>query len=98
MNNTGRLAAEAWAWGFDPSTWRAHLNPLTWPEVLRQFAIAAGEGPERPQRRGGGPGASVGMEGEDVQLGDSGIRLVMPSRFGAGTVKAAAWQVRLGDT
>jgi hypothetical protein len=24
---------EAWAWGFDVDIWRAHLNPLTWPEV-----------------------------------------------------------------
>ena len=24
---------EAWAWGFDVDVWRAHLNPLTWPEV-----------------------------------------------------------------
>ena len=25
---------EAWAWGFDVDVWRAHLNALTWPEVL----------------------------------------------------------------
>jgi hypothetical protein len=24
---------EAWAWGFDVDVWRAHLGPLTWPEV-----------------------------------------------------------------
>lgn len=24
---------EAWAWGFDVDVWRAHLNPLTWPEA-----------------------------------------------------------------
>ena len=34
---------EAWAWGFDVDAWRAHLGPATWPEVLRQFAVAAGE-------------------------------------------------------
>ncbi len=33
---------EAWAWGFDVDAWRAHLGPATWPEVLRQFAIASG--------------------------------------------------------
>ena len=36
---------EAWAWGFDVDAWRAHLGPATWPEVLRQFAVAAGEDP-----------------------------------------------------
>ena len=33
---------EAWHWGFELDCWRAHLGPLTWPEVLRQWAIAAG--------------------------------------------------------
>ena len=32
----------AWAWGFDVDAWRAHLGPATWPEVLRQFAVASG--------------------------------------------------------
>jgi hypothetical protein len=36
---------EAWAWGFDVDAWRAHLGPATWPEVLRQFAVAAGDDP-----------------------------------------------------
>lgn len=33
---------EAWHWGFDLEAWRAHLGPFTWPEVLRQWAVAAG--------------------------------------------------------
>jgi len=33
---------EAWHWGFELDCWRAHLGPLTWPEILRQWAIAAG--------------------------------------------------------
>jgi hypothetical protein len=28
--------------------WRAHLNHATWPEVMRQFATAAGHGRNRP--------------------------------------------------
>ncbi len=32
VNSAVRLE-EAWAWGFDVDTWRAHLNGLTWPEV-----------------------------------------------------------------
>lgn len=38
------LLEEAWAWGFDVDAWRAHLNALTWPEVAREVAIAAGLG------------------------------------------------------
>ena len=40
---------EAAAWGLDVDTWRAHLGPATWPEVLRQYALAAGWGPRRPR-------------------------------------------------
>ena len=43
------LLEAAWAWGFDTDTWRAHLSALTWPEVLRQFGLAAGYGPRTPQ-------------------------------------------------
>jgi len=32
VNSAGMLE-EAWAWGFDVDAWRAHLNPITWPEV-----------------------------------------------------------------
>eukprot|EP00854_Cymbomonas_tetramitiformis_P012790 gene12790-15118_t len=42
------LLDEAWAWGFDPDAWRAHLNVLTWPEVLRQMCVSAGEPVEEP--------------------------------------------------
>ena len=42
---------EAWAWGFDVDAWRAHLNVLSWPEVLRETAIALGLGPKRPRDR-----------------------------------------------
>lgn len=38
---------EAWAWGLDPDLWRAHLGPSTWPEVLRQQALASGAGGSR---------------------------------------------------
>lgn len=33
---------EAWAWGYDVDVWRAHLNLLTWPEVLRQVRPGPG--------------------------------------------------------
>ena len=40
--NSATYLEEAWAWGFDVDAWRAHNNCLTWPEVLRQWAIASG--------------------------------------------------------
>ncbi|KAK4784544.1 hypothetical protein SAY86_018912 [Trapa natans] len=36
----------AYTWGFDIQSWQRHLNPLTWPEILRQFALSAGFGPK----------------------------------------------------
>ncbi|CAN4103280.1 unnamed protein product [Withania somnifera] len=36
----------ACAWGFDIRSWQSHLNSLTWPEILRQFALSAGFGPK----------------------------------------------------
>ncbi len=88
------MLEEAWAWGFDVDSWRAHLSPMTWPEVLRQVAIIAGAGPKRvkPQRE---VKSKMGVEGEDVVQGEGGeISLRMPARFGGGTMKAAAWLVR----
>ncbi|KAK9835073.1 hypothetical protein WJX81_008591 [Elliptochloris bilobata] len=84
---------EAWAWGFDVDAWRAHLNILSWPEVLRQAAIALGLGPKRPRDRRA-PRPKQGTEGEDIVAGEGGsAQLRLPPRFGAGTVKAAAWHV-----
>ena len=47
---------QAYVWGFDIRTWQKHLNPLTWPEILRQFALSAGFGPQLKKKsteRGG---------------------------------------------
>ncbi|KAJ8484020.1 hypothetical protein OPV22_016505 [Ensete ventricosum] len=40
----------AYAWGFNIRGWQRHLNYLTWPEILRQFALAAGFGPQLKKR------------------------------------------------
>ncbi|XP_010538181.1 PREDICTED: homeobox-DDT domain protein RLT1-like isoform X3 [Tarenaya hassleriana] len=40
-----QLVEGAYAWGFDIRSWQKHLNPLTWPEILRQLALSAGFGP-----------------------------------------------------
>lgn len=86
---------EAWAWGFDVDAWRAHIGPLTWPEVLRQQAIVWGLGPKRPKpKKEVKP--KMGTDGEDVYADETGsLKLKLPVRFGIGTVKAAAWAVRI---
>ncbi|KAJ0797032.1 putative transcription factor & chromatin remodeling DDT family [Helianthus annuus] len=41
-----QIVEGAYMWGFDIRNWLKHLNPLTWPEILRQFALSAGFGPK----------------------------------------------------
>eukprot|EP00803_Ostreobium_quekettii_P007554 evm.model.scf_591.1 EVM.evm.TU.scf_591.1 scf_591:13568-18861(-) len=87
------LLEEAWAWGFDVDVWRAHLSAVTWPEILRQFMVAAGVGPRRPKSKRKAR-LKTGLEGEDVaQDSDGNLKLQMPTRFSSGSVKAAAWTV-----
>lgn len=64
-------------------------------QVLREFAIAAGLGRKRPKpRKEARP--KMGTEGEDVVADEAGnLKLRLPPRYAVGTVKAAAWQVRL---
>ncbi|KAK1286955.1 hypothetical protein QJS10_CPB20g01876 [Acorus calamus] len=45
-----QIVEGAYAWGFDIRSWQRHLNPLTWTEVLRQFALSAGFGPQLRKR------------------------------------------------
>ena len=94
--SSAALLEEAWAWGFDVDAWRAHVGLATWPEVLRQMAIVGRAGSTRP-RSLRETKARLGVEGEDVledtETGE--VKLKLPVRFGPGSVKAAAWQVRL---
>ncbi|PSR98600.1 Homeobox-DDT domain protein [Actinidia chinensis var. chinensis] len=41
-----QIVKGAYLWGFDIRNWKNHLNPLTWPEILRQFALSAAFGPQ----------------------------------------------------
>ena len=62
-------------------------------QVLRQYSIAMGLGQKRPKPRRG-PKPKLGTEGEDVVKDDAGrVTLVVPARFGLGTVKGAAYKV-----
>ncbi|KAF3583376.1 hypothetical protein F2Q69_00028214 [Brassica cretica] len=40
-----QIVEGAYAWGFDIRNWKKHLNPLTWPEILRQLGLSSGFGP-----------------------------------------------------
>ncbi|KAJ6741290.1 HOMEOBOX-DDT DOMAIN PROTEIN RLT2 [Salix purpurea] len=46
-----QIVEGAYAWGFDLRSWQRHLNPLTWPEILRQFGLSAGFGPQLKKRK-----------------------------------------------
>ncbi|XP_011623601.1 homeobox-DDT domain protein RLT2 isoform X1 [Amborella trichopoda] len=64
-----QIVEGAYAWGFDIRSWQRHLNPLTWPEVLRQFALSAGFGPrwkEKGPRQAYFRDENEGHDGEDV--------------------------------
>jgi hypothetical protein len=94
------IVTEAHAWGIDLGTWRAHLNHLSWTEVLRQLALTAGWGPRRCR-----PAKTVRVYddfalGEDVIEGENGtLTFRWPSRFqpnpapGEHTMKEACWKV-----
>lgn len=46
-----QIVEGAFFWGFDIRNWQRLLNPLTWSEVLRQFALSAGFGPPLTKKR-----------------------------------------------
>ena len=94
------LAHEAHSWGLDRAAWRAHLNPLTWPEVLRQLALAAGWGPRRCRPAKATHRHGEFALGEDVIAAPDGtLTHRWPTRFTANpamgdyTVKEACWKV-----
>ncbi|XP_031131162.1 homeobox-DDT domain protein RLT2-like isoform X2 [Ipomoea triloba] len=60
-----RIVEEAYARGFNTSSWQRHLNPLTWPEILRQFALSAGFGPVLKKRNIEPASSSDESKGDD---------------------------------
>ena len=80
------LLEEAWAWGFDVDAWRAHLSSTTWPEVLRQLAIAAGFGPPRPR-------VAPVVDEAAAAAAASVVRHELPEHILPDSLKAAAYDV-----
>ncbi|XWS54133.1 hypothetical protein CRYUN_Cryun10bG0062400 [Craigia yunnanensis] len=64
-----QIVEGAYAWGFDIRSWQHHLNMLTWPEILRQFALSAGFGPQLKKRNVEQPylrDENEGNDGKDI--------------------------------
>ncbi|GFS41286.1 homeodomain-like transcriptional regulator [Actinidia rufa] len=79
-----QIVQGAYAWGFDIRSWQRHLNPLTWPEILRQFALAAGYGPKLKKR-------SIEQAYiRDENEGDGGEDVISILRNGAAAENAVA--------
>ncbi|XP_062105928.1 homeobox-DDT domain protein RLT2 isoform X2 [Humulus lupulus] len=74
----------AYAWGFDIRSWQNHLNPLTWPEILRQFALSAGFGPQLKKRN------AESSYHRDNYEGNDGADIVSNLRSGAAVENAFA--------
>ncbi|KAJ6851845.1 homeobox-DDT domain protein RLT2 isoform X2 [Iris pallida] len=78
------IVERAYRWGFDIRSWQRHLNFLTWPEILRQFAISAGFGPQLKKRN---------MEGayfRDENEGNDGKDVISTLRNGVAAENAVA--------
>ncbi|KAK3207089.1 hypothetical protein Dsin_021135 [Dipteronia sinensis] len=85
-----RIIEGAYAWGFDIRNWQRHLNTLTWPEIFRQLALAAGFGPRLKKRSSAW--ASVGDNHEGKGCDD----IVSTIRNGSAAENAFAWMREKG--
>ncbi|KAJ8432424.1 hypothetical protein Cgig2_016054 [Carnegiea gigantea] len=74
----------AYAWGFDICSWQHNLSPLTWQEILRQFALSAGFGPKLKKRK------VEQTYSRDDNEGDDGINIISNLRTGAAVENAVA--------
>ncbi|XP_051126147.1 homeobox-DDT domain protein RLT1-like [Andrographis paniculata] len=79
----------AYTWGFNIRNWQRHLNPLTWPEILRQFALSAGFGPQLKKK-----GSDQGSQNYKEERGCEDI--VSTLRNGSAAVSAVAMMQEKG--
>ncbi|UPR03535.1 homeodomain protein [Chloropicon primus] len=88
VHNFAKHLGEIWEWHFGSDLLRAQRNYLTWPEVMRQFLVILGYGPERPVLK------KKAESGETVVKDDSeGPKMKPPATCRPGTIKGAAWTV-----
>ena len=88
VHNFAKHLGEIWEWHFGSDLLRAQRNFVTWPEVLRQFLVILGYGPERPKLRKKTE-AGVGDKRKDGE----GPKMKPPATCRPGTIKGAAWVV-----
>ncbi|KAJ3670695.1 hypothetical protein LUZ60_008121 [Juncus effusus] len=87
-----QIVEGAYAWGFSIRNWQTHLGFLTWPEILRQFALAAGLGPKlRPQ-------TPNRIHYHDDHEGEDGENVIMTLRNGSAAENAVALMKERGYT
>nr|XP_034595610.1 homeobox-DDT domain protein RLT2-like isoform X2 [Setaria viridis] len=87
-----QIVEGAYAWGFNIRSWQRHLNLLTWPEILRQFALSAGFGPQLKKRNVDDSYYRNDNEGHD------GENVISTLRNGSAAVNAAALMKERGYT
>ena len=93
VHNFAKYLGEIWDWGFGSDLLRAQRNYLTWPEVMRQFLVIFGYGPERPKLK-----KKKDAEVKEANLVDDkgnplGPKMKPPATCRPGTIKGAAWTV-----
>ncbi|KAF0917404.1 hypothetical protein E2562_017855 [Oryza meyeriana var. granulata] len=87
-----QIVEGAYAWGFNIRSWQRHLNVLTWPEILRQFALSAGLGPQLKKRN------AENVYYRDDNEGHDGEDVISTLRNGSAAVNAAALMKERGYT
>uniref|UniRef100_A0A0E0C5V6 Homeobox domain-containing protein n=1 Tax=Oryza meridionalis TaxID=40149 RepID=A0A0E0C5V6_9ORYZ len=87
-----QIVEGAYAWGFNIRSWQRHLNVLTWPEILRQFALSAGFGPQLKKRN------AEDVYYRDDNEGHDGEDVISTLRNGSAAVHAAALMKERGYT
>ncbi|KAM0864539.1 hypothetical protein ACQ4PT_043854 [Festuca glaucescens] len=87
-----QIVEGAYSWGFNIRNWQRHLNLLTWPEILRQFALSAGFGPQLKKRNAEDVFYRDENEGRDSE------NVISTLRNGSAAVRAAALMKERGYT
>ncbi|XP_068664587.1 homeobox-DDT domain protein RLT2-like [Aristolochia californica] len=87
-----QIVEGAYAWGFDIRSWQRHLSPSTWPEILRQFALSAGFGPQLKKR------SVERVYFRDDNEGHDGKDIISTLRNGAAAENAVALMQERGYT
>lgn len=80
----------AYKWGFDIHNWKEQLGPLSWPEVLRQFALSARFGPKLREQDDMGMTSLLNEETKDSK------DIVSSLRNGVAAQKAVEQMLRKG--